>query len=52
MPLNGCITCEETDFIDEACPKSERVCGHHCNHSWTHDECCWCGKHFDEEETT
>ena len=30
------------------CPKSERPCGHHCNHSWSHDGCCWCGAEFGE----
>lgn len=31
------------------CPKSERPCGHHCNHSWTHDACDWCGQEWGEE---
>jgi hypothetical protein len=31
------------------CLKSKRDCGHHCNHSWTHDECCWCGKEWGED---
>lgn len=28
------------------CPNSERPCGHHCNCSWIHDHCHWCGKDF------
>ena len=24
------------------CFRSRRPCGHHCNHSWSHDSCCWC----------
>jgi len=44
-----CITCEEGYPKNNECPKSKRPCGHHCNHSWTHDECCWCGKEFREE---
>lgn len=30
----------------EPCFASRRECGHHCNHSWTHDRCCWCGKEW------
>ena len=44
---NECLSCGDTPLNE--CPKSKRKCGHHCNHSWTHDECCWCGKHFGEE---
>lgn len=51
----GCISCEEDpapedpkDYDGYMCPKSKRPCGHHCNHSWTHDECCWCNRKFDE----
>jgi hypothetical protein len=31
-------------FVDNelGCADSRKACGHHCNHSWTHDECCWC----------
>lgn len=49
---NECWSCGEGYPIDE-CPTSKRQCGHHCNHVWTHDECCWCGKEFgcdDESE--
>lgn len=42
MPTDDCISCEEEDPKGE-CPQSQRPsCGHHCNHSWTHDVCCWC----------
>lgn len=48
-PTEACISCEEEDMKDnedEECPVSERDCKHHCNHSWSHDECCWCGEQF------
>lgn len=41
-----CIACGEQD--KEVCPASRRDCGHHCDHSWTHDSCCWCGKEWRE----
>ena len=44
-----CGTCGEGDFPQNECPESKRPCGHHCNHVWTHDQCDWCGKHFDAE---
>lgn len=34
----GCDTCPDTSHD---CPSSQRSCGHHCNHSWSHDRCCW-----------
>lgn len=37
-----CVPCGEGDPVGE-CPESRRPCGHHCNHIWTHDSCCWCG---------
>ena len=45
-------TCGEVGDADQEmqCPKSKRVCGHHCNCVWTHDDCCWCGKDFWLEE--
>lgn len=43
-----CGSCGET-VIDE-CPASRRPCGHHCNHSWTHDHCDWCGKDFGPDD--
>ena len=51
--LKDCINCDEE--FHEQCPQSKRECGHHCNHVWTHDECCWCGKEFgpdDEDNDT
>lgn len=46
-PTNGgdCLSCGEGMPRDE-CPHSKLTCGHHCNHSWTHNTCCWCGKDF------
>ena len=48
-PVN-CISCEEdpapddpVDYDNYKCAKSKWACGHHCNHSWTNGECCWCG---------
>lgn len=31
-----------------------RLCqnGIHCNHSWSHDKCCWCGKEWGEVKET
>ena len=43
-----CISCIEK-VEDEECPSSKRDCNHHCNHSWTHDECCWCRENFEED---
>jgi len=52
-----CISCEEDpepdnpmDYDNYKCPKSKRACGHHCNHSWSHEECCWCGFAFGPNE--
>lgn len=41
-----CDTCNEdgSEIADQECPRSPRDCGHHCNHSWSHDECHWCGR--------
>lgn len=44
-----CIACEEED-PKHLCPQSKRECGHHCNHWWTHDECCWCSEEVPIEE--
>lgn len=45
-----CDSCEEDpepdnpeDVDNYKCPNSKRPCGHHCNHIWSHDTCCWCG---------
>lgn len=38
-----CIACDEGDVED--CPNPQRSkCGHHCNHMWTHQSCCWCAQ--------
>jgi hypothetical protein len=39
---NACASCGE-GVEQERCAKSQRPCGHHCNHVWTHDACDWCG---------
>lgn len=48
-----CISCEEDpdpddpmDYDNYKCPQSNRPCGHHCNHAWSHEKCCWCGREF------
>jgi hypothetical protein len=43
---DNCFTCGEGSYPENECPKSKRPCGHHCNCSWTQDECCWCGVQF------
>ena len=40
-------SCEEEVPRDE-CKKSKKSCGHHRNHSWTHNGCCWCDAEFGE----
>lgn len=42
-----CDSCAEG--VDDVCPNSKRPCGHHCNHSWSDDSCCWCGKEWGED---
>jgi len=43
-----CYSCGEIPPGD--CAKSKRECGHHCNCSWIHDGCCWCGAEFGEDD--
>lgn len=43
---NGCVSCGEGD--PKRCPSGQAPCGHHCNHAWSHDRCCWCGAEFGE----
>jgi hypothetical protein len=51
-PLDSdCSSCGEECAPPMECPASRRQCGHHCNCSWSQDECCWCGKEFGEEVT-
>jgi hypothetical protein len=45
-----CFSCGEGLKPGE-CPESRRECGHHCNHSWDQDQCCWCGAEFGEVPT-
>lgn len=33
----------------DVCPHSKKTCGHHCNHSWSHDSCCWCSAEWGED---
>lgn len=43
-PVKGeCGSCGEVAPDEARCPNSRRPCGHHCNHVWTQDSCCWCG---------
>ncbi len=39
---NDCDSCGEELPVNE-CNMSERPCGHHCNHSMSHEHCDWCG---------
>ncbi|NUS01979.1 MAG: hypothetical protein HOV97_05380 [Nonomuraea sp.] len=43
-----CASCGEAGVEQDECPASNRPCGHHCNHVWEHDECCWCLTRFGE----
>jgi hypothetical protein len=40
------ISCDLVVHND--CPSSKSN-GYHCNHSWSHDACCWCGQEWGEE---
>lgn len=47
--VEGCDDCEGVTEADaETCPESQKACLHHCNHAWSHDVCCWCGKEWGE----
>lgn len=46
--ISDCSSCGEEMPLNE-CPKSKKVCGHHCNHAWSHETCCWCGEEFGED---
>jgi hypothetical protein len=37
--------------VSGECWASQRGCGHHCNCSWVHDACHWCGKVVDLDGT-
>lgn len=47
-----CDTCGEVEGVESECPGSKRECGHHCNHVWGHDECCWCPAVFGEHSAS
>lgn len=44
----NCASCGESGVERDECPASGRPCGHHCNHVWETDACCWCGTTFGE----
>lgn len=44
---DDCVSCGER-MPEGECPSSKRRCGHHCNHSWSHDACDWCRTEFKE----
>lgn len=49
--VEDCAACGEFDGSEpdnEKCAAPKRGCGHHCNHTWSHDQCCWCGVNFCE----
>jgi hypothetical protein len=46
MATVSCESCARDELPD--CPASQRDCGHHCAHSWSHDRCCWCGTEWGE----
>lgn len=41
-----CHSCGEPNQSE--CLEARWACGHHCNHSWSHDRCCWCEVGFGE----
>lgn len=46
-----CADCanKRMGYDDDQCHKSQKSCGHHCNHSWSHDSCCWCSAEWGED---
>lgn len=44
----ACDSCGEDS--SDSCVSSQRPCGHHCNHSWSHERCCWCGQEWGDDE--
>ena len=47
---SDCSSCLEGGIPRNECPQSKRECGHHCNHAWSHEHCCWCDQEVGEEE--
>jgi hypothetical protein len=43
-----CASCGE-GLPPNDCPRSQRPCGHHCNHVWDQDICHWCGAEVNDE---
>ncbi len=41
-PAGECLACGGEDELQETCAKSQRPCGHHCNHWSDGDACDWC----------
>jgi hypothetical protein len=46
---DGCLSCETPEARRNECPRSTRICGHHCNCSWTQDICHFCGAEVNED---
>lgn len=47
MPEGECYSCG--NWPEDECPKSERPCGHHCNH-YDDGDCHWCGAKLEVED--
>lgn len=49
--LPDCADCANAamGYDEDMCPNSRKPCGHHCNHSWSHDLCCWCPAEWGED---
>lgn len=48
LEVEECYSCGDPGA--GSCSHSKRSCGHHCNCSWVHDRCHWCGAEFGEDE--
>lgn len=50
MKLFECYTCEDGSYAEGEChaESNPHPCKHHCNCSWTHDQCCYCNVKFGE----
>jgi hypothetical protein len=48
MDEADCISCEQGEQGEDVCPDSPRPCRHHCNHSWSHELCCYCKREWGE----
>lgn len=45
-----CEDCVNEETRGDFCSKSEKSCEHHCDHSWSHDVCCWCGEKWEAQD--